>query len=207
MTVLHDIPRAAVNGWLRLARLPIDRAVDLLPDNGTGTKPAASITVDRADATVRDIAATVLRDPDLADDARRRRAAIAKREDALRLRIDAEKVEARADQRLDRREAAAEQQRDRAQRQARAEREQAQNTKARRTQAAAKAEQQRRQASRKAAARAEEAIDEREPHERLEALDAKAEALEQRADALTAADEARRLKQAAGRAKASRKRS
>ena len=69
----------------------------------------------------------------------------------------------------------------------------------------AEAEESRLQRSREAAERAEEAINGRAQTEQLGALNAKAEALREREKELTARDEARRLHDAAARAKAERK--
>ncbi len=63
------IPRTAVESYLRLVRLPLDGAVGLLPGNRTGAKPAAKLALDRADATLRAVIATILRDPALREDA------------------------------------------------------------------------------------------------------------------------------------------
>ena len=63
----------------------------------------------------------------------------------------------------------------------------------------------RKQASRKAAAKSEEAIESRGRKARLETLETKAEALREQEQSLTAADEAKRLADAAAAAKAIRK--
>jgi hypothetical protein len=63
----------------------------------------------------------------------------------------------------------------------------------------------RQERSRSAAARTERAVEDRAARERLEALDAKTDALREREQELTVRDEAERLGEAAGRAKAERR--
>ena len=53
----RTLPRTAVDGYLRLVRLPLDTAIGLLPGNGNGPAPAAKLAVDRADASVRAVVA------------------------------------------------------------------------------------------------------------------------------------------------------
>ena len=55
---IRAIPRGAVDGAVKLARLPVDVAISLLPGNGNGdgARPAAKIAVDRWDATLRELA-------------------------------------------------------------------------------------------------------------------------------------------------------
>lgn len=60
---------AAVNASLKLARSPFDAAITMLPDLGTGVRPAAQAAIDAADTGVRAIIATVLGDPVAVDDA------------------------------------------------------------------------------------------------------------------------------------------
>jgi hypothetical protein len=199
------IPRTALKGYLRLVRTPIDTAIALLPGNGSGAKPSAQLAVDRADATVRTVAGTVLRDPVLREEGERRRLAASERERGQRLRHQAEQTAEQADTRLDEREAAAHQQRRRARETANARRRQAETRAQKEKQQAAKAETRRREAARQAAAQREEAIEERGRREKLDALEAKSEALRAREQELAARDEARRLADAAGKVKAERK--
>jgi hypothetical protein len=60
-------------------------------------------------------------------------------------------------------------------------------------------------ASEAAAARADDAVSKRATKAKLKTLDASAAVLRKKEEALTAGDEARRLREAAGRAKAERK--
>src|SRR5512135_2320492 len=108
------IPRAAVTGYLKLVRTPLDSAIGLLPGNGKGTKPTAQLAVDRADATVRTVAGALLGDPVLREDGERRQQAAHARERGLRLRNRAEQTAEQADARLQEREGRAHQERRRA---------------------------------------------------------------------------------------------
>jgi hypothetical protein len=155
--MLGRIRRAALDAHMRLARKPVDRTAKLF---GEG----AEIGVERADASVRDVAGRLLFDDELREDARRRRVAANEREEAARLKGKAEDVRSDARETAERRKAQA----------ARVERSQRE-----RIQAEAR-------------------------RDRLEALDSKHEALSEAADASVARDEARRLKEAAGRTKAKR---
>src|SRR5206468_5678012 len=59
------IPAIAIDRYLKLVRIPLDTAIGFLPGNGDGRGPAAELALDRADATLRAIAASVLANPDL----------------------------------------------------------------------------------------------------------------------------------------------
>jgi hypothetical protein len=96
----RDIPRAAVESYLRILRWPVDTAVGMLPGDDIGVRPAAQLTVDRADATLRDLAGRVLLDDELRADATRRRVAADERERALELRVEAQQTQQQADERL-----------------------------------------------------------------------------------------------------------
>src|SRR5687768_11296672 len=114
----RTIPRAAVDVYLRVARLPVDTAVGLLPGDDQGIRPAAQLTVDRADATLRDLAGLVLADRELRADAARRRIAADERERALRLRAEARRTKQQADERLGERQESAQEGREAAERRA-----------------------------------------------------------------------------------------
>ena len=202
---MRVIPRTALDGYLRLVRAPIDGVIALLPGNGSGPKPAARVAVDRADAIVRSILAEVMGDDVMRDDAERRHIAAHERGAALRLRVEAERTSEAAQAELVEREERAIQQREQATKRAREKREQAVRQREQEARRAVEVERERLQATRTAEQRAAEAIAEREPGERLEALDAKAEALQEKEQELIARDEARRLREAASAAKAERK--
>src|SRR4051794_11672356 len=172
---LRAIPRTAVDRYLKVARWPVDTTLALLGRNG-----AATSAIDRIDATFREAAALALGDQELREDARRRREAAAERDRSARLRDE-------ADLRAERGREEAAQRRQRGSHQAR------------------QTAQRRRESTRRQAAKAKEAIQESADRARLDELETRSEALEERENALTARDEARRLGNAAARAKAQRK--
>src|SRR5258706_4004552 len=96
---VRDVRRAAIDRWLRVARLPFDTVARLLPADG-GPRSAATLVIDRADATVRAAVGGILHDDDLRADAFRRRAAADERERAMELRIAAEEKRRNADAQL-----------------------------------------------------------------------------------------------------------
>jgi len=202
---VRAIPRTAIGGYLRLLRLPLDGAVRLLPGNGSGPGPAARIALDRADARTRAVIGIVLGDPVMREDAARRFEAAREREQSIRLRTEAEHRGEQADERLQERQEQASERRRQATRQAGTRKAQASKRQQQRKQAAKRTESRRLEASHELAERREEAIDEREPEERLDALEARTDALREREKQLVASDEARRLAEAAARAKAERK--
>ena len=199
------IPRTAVDGYLKLVRLPLDAAIGLLPGNGTGRGTAAALALDRMDAAARTVAGAVLGDSVLREDAARRHLAADERGRALRLRAEAQRRSEGAESRRAERQDLADRQRKRAKQRAAGNRRQAERRREQKTRQAAKAESKRRGTSRKAAARIDGAVDARARKARLKTLDTKAEALREKEEALTATDEARRLRGAARRAKAARK--
>jgi hypothetical protein len=199
------IPRAAVDTTIKLVRRPVDSAIDLLPGDGGGARLAARSTLDRADATVRALFSSLLRDPALRESAEQRRAASFEREEALRLRQKAHQRADTADSRLQEQHEQAERQRRQARQKATAERVEADRKRQEQKRDAAATERKRLDASTRAAARDVEAVDQREARDRLETLDAKSDALTAKEQALRAADEAQRLRDSAGRIKADRK--
>jgi hypothetical protein len=202
---IRAIPRGAVDGAVRLARLPLNVAVSLLPGNGTGARPAASIAVDRWDAALRQVAAYALRDDELREDATRRRLAADERARALRLRAEAQARSAAADEHLADRVEHAEEHRATAEERAERERRQAERRRTERARAAKRTEAGRKAASTRARAKVDEAIEEQADEARLEQLETEARALEEREAALTAKAEAQRLQDAATAKKAARR--
>ncbi|MDQ6729058.1 MAG: hypothetical protein M3022_01815 [Actinomycetota bacterium] len=87
---------------------------------------------------------------------------------------------------------------------AKAQSEQADGDRAEKAKQAVSAERKRKQSSQRAKAQSTKKIGERARRKKLEALDAKTESLAAQEQALTAADEARRLREAAGAAKTKR---
>lgn len=202
---IRAIPRTAVDGAVKLARLPLDIAVSLIPGNGSGARPAAGVAVDRMDARLRDAAGVVLRDSELRDEAMRRRVAADERARANRLRKEAEARSEMADARFSVRVEDAEERRTTAEDRAENERVAAGRRKQQRKQAAASTEHKRKSASRQARAKAADVIEEDADTAHLEQLKAEADALEERERALVAEAEAQRLQDEATKKKAARK--
>jgi hypothetical protein len=199
--MLRTISRNALTGGLTLARLPLDSAFRLAGDRATSAK----LAVDRADAVIRTVFAAAFRDEVLADDAARRRQAANERERAVHLRSEAQERTARADERTQERRQQADERRRAAAEEAERKRDQAVKRRRAVKSRASKTAARRRESAEKSAARSEEAIEARAKRERLETLDDKAKALDKRDEALTAADETRRLAEAAAAVKTQRK--
>jgi DNA repair protein SbcC/Rad50 len=197
----RTIPRAAVTTSIRLARLPVDLAIGLLP---AGRQRARTV-VDQADANLRALAAAILSDDVLREDAHTRYAAAEARGRAADLRGQAAETAERADERVEERHQEAVRRRRAADKRARTRRETAGERKQQRTRQAARAERQRVQASRQTEAAVEQAIEEEAPQARLQALDAVVDAQRERDTAMAEMDEARRLQSAAERVKEDRK--
>ena len=185
MTALKTIPKATVNGAIKLARLPADTVLRAAPES---VASPAGRAVDRADAAVRSAAGTALRDPQLRDEAKHLRERASEHAEAgetraEKTRAEAEKRRKLADQRAKRNRARARQRRQQKQAEAR------------------KAEDQRKQAAQKRAAEQQDKV----KAGRIDALETKADALKEREPTLTETGEAQRLKDAAGRARQERK--
>jgi hypothetical protein len=202
---IRAIPRTAVKTSIRLARLPFDAAVQLLPGNGAGAKGKAKRAVDRADATARAVAGGVMLDPELREDARRKRTAAGERAKAANLRGKAERTTKEARGRAERRGQQAQRRRKEADTRASHRREQAEEEHERQRRRAAEVEQERVQASRNVQERTEEHIEQEAPERRLEVLSDRAEAQAQADEALRERDEASRLGEAAATIKEERK--
>ena len=200
---LRTISRMAVGGSLKLARLPIDGVLRVAGDSSAVAH--AKLALDRTEAKIRALAGDVLGDEALQEDASRRCEAADERERAVQLRSEAELRSERADQRVAAEEQAAERRRAQAAETAKRKRQQAQERRESHKRTAADATRRRRNAAETSAAQSEKVIEERAKLGRLEHLDAKADALEEEEAALRTADEARRLRAAASRAKAERK--
>ncbi len=204
MTV-RSISRTALEISLTLVRLPLDAVIGRLPGNGTGAQPAARLALDRADATLRAVAGTMLGDPVLREHAQTRRAALKERERAHALRGEAQEKTQEADARLQERQDQVARQRAQAELRAKSRRDAADRQRRAKTRRAGELERTRLAASDNATGRADEAVNQRAPRATLETLDAKSDALRRKEAALAASDEANRLREAAGRAKTARR--
>jgi hypothetical protein len=184
--------------------LPFDTVAQLLPVD-QGSRDAAMLAIDRADATVRAAVGGILHDDDLRDDAFRRRAAADERERALELRGEAEEKQRIADAELAQELEGAARLREDADREGQERRRRVDEERAEQLRRAREAAVAQEHAVEQA--RAEElAIAEKQAkRDRLEVLDEQADALDHEVDALTATDEAQRLRDAASAAKAARK--
>jgi Protein of unknown function (DUF2934) len=180
---VRAVPRTAVESYLRLVRLPLDGAISLLPGKGTGAKPAARLALDRADAAVRAVIATILGDPVIREDAQPR--GTAERDHALPPRDDART----ADTDVRARDEQVTQQRERAREDANGRRQAAAHKKEKEQRHAAKVERERLSASRRTAQDAEEVLlGGRAPAERVKTVSANLDGPHQKAEGLTGRD-------------------
>ena len=200
--MIKDISRKAVDGYLKVVRLPVDT---VLGDRESDRAKSLGVRVDKADAGARRLAGTALRNPDLKEDARKRRAAADERAHALRLHEVAGEHAEQAEEKAEEAEKRAVQRRQDAAKRAASEKRAAEKRKqATKKQADQRAAEQKRAAEKleveKKATAAKKA-----KREKLAELKSKEEALEKRETAVTAKAESTRLKNAAARAKAERK--
>ena len=196
---IRNLPGNVVDRYLKVVKWPIDRASSRIGGEN------AEIAVDRADATVRATAASVLGDANLREDAKRRFTAADERERALKLRLEAELKAERADEKLQERKQQTEQQKQAAAKRASEAKARAEKARQAKKKNLEEVERRRREANDAAAAKREEAIRAKERRERLETLNEEAEALEKREEALVAKDESQRLANAAAAVKEQRK--
>ena len=204
---LQTMSRTAVDGYLKLLRLPANAVAGVLrPRNSRDAETTAvELTLDRVEAAVRGAAGRALHDPQLQDEARRQRVAADERERALELRREAERQSRQADEDFVARTDTAEQRRRGAARQAEEKKKRAQQRRTQTTVRLTQAEEQGRAVVQAHKDQTEDAIDERARRTRLERLSTEAESLDEQANALTARSEAQRLRRAASETKAKRK--
>jgi hypothetical protein len=200
--MLKDISRTAVDRYLKVVRTPFDA---LLGDREGDRSKSLGLRIDRADAAVRAAAGTALRDPELRDDARRRRDAADERERALRLRGVATEHAERADREAEAVEREADERRRKAARESERKKQQAEKRRtSEKKQARKKAAEKKSTARKRATAKKREASENAKP-ERLAGVRERAAALAEKEAAVNAADESKRLEEAAATAKAERK--
>jgi hypothetical protein len=203
---LRTISRSAVGGYVKLLRLPLNAVVGLRRPNGRTHPSGATLKLDRLEAGLRDVAGRTLRDEELVRDAARRRVAADAREQAGRLRAKAQRRSELAEERLSEREEKTARQRRQAARLAADRKKRAERKRAAESRRVADLESRRRRANEKATARKEEAIEDRSKRARLQHLDEEADVLARRESALTTRKESQRLRSAATKTKAARKR-
>jgi colicin import membrane protein len=202
---MRTISRSAVGGYIKLLRLPWDAAFAARASTGENHS-GGTIVLDRFEARLRSIAGRALHDDELVRDAERRRLAADERARAGRLRVDAQRRSEHAEERLTGRVKEAQQQRRQAARQAADRKKDAERRRQAESRRIDALEARRRRANESAAAAKEEAIEHRSKGARLQQLDEEAHTLARKQDALTAKNESQRLRQAASKAKATRKR-
>lgn len=201
----HSIGGTAVSGWLRLVRLPADLVTTVLPDGDDGPRDRARLVVDRLDASARDLLGAALRDAALREDARRRRDAVDERSSAMQLRFEAARRQREADAQLRARQDDAASRREEAERAAAQREDEIERERAGRRQRTEETATRQRTAIEHVNRERRESAAAKAKRERLEVLEREQEALDEEADALTAADEAKRLRNAAAEQKAARK--
>jgi hypothetical protein len=204
MMQVRSLGRVAVDRWLRIARIPLDAAAHMFPDD-RGPRNVALLAIDRADANVRAAAGSLLNDDSLRDEAARRRAAADERQRALALHARADEQRRQADALLAEDLARSEQLRDSAEREAEQRRRALAATTARENEQVERLAAERARAADAELAEKLAAGDTKAKRERLKVLDEQTAALDQQTDALTASDEAHRLAKAARDAEGARK--
>jgi hypothetical protein len=202
--MIRTVLRSAIGGYINLVRFPFDAGARLLGDTRWGSR--AELTLDRFDAAAREIAGRTLRDEELQENGARLRAATSERERAQFLREEAEQRSQQADGRIADQEKKAERQRRAAARRSQDRKKRADHQRQADSRRLTEAESRRKAAVKKAAAETKAALNHRAKEGRLEQLDEEASALVKRERALTAKQEAQRLRRAASKTKAARKR-
>jgi hypothetical protein len=202
--LIRTISRSAIGGYLKLLRFPFDAGIRLLGNGHRASR--AELVLDRFDAVAHEVAGRALRDEELLEDGARLRAATNERERAQSLREEAERRSERADGRVADREKQAERQRREAVRRSEDRKKRADRRRQTEGRRLTDVEARRKAAAKKAAAETKATLNHRAKEGRLEQLDEEASALAKRERALVAKQEAQRLRRAASKTKAARKR-
>ncbi len=205
MSIVKEIPRTAVHTYLKLARLPLTAAERVLRPEEAGESWPPAIAFEDFEAKVKGLAATVLSDDVLREDATLQRARVTQLRRAVQLEAQAETTRSLADEELAAKRAAAADEREEAK-----EREEANKARLERErrEAEQRAKAQAAEKERKAAELAKAERERVERHERaadVKRLEAEQQALVEKSAALTVKDEAVRLEKAADAAKQRRK--
>jgi hypothetical protein len=166
-----------------------------------GPRAAARLGIDRVDVTIRELIGRSLGTDALRHSSRRRAEATEHREQALRLRRQAEDELASAQEQLEETDGAAVAQRQRATARASARKGQASRRRQENVKQARSTEGNQRQVAQVRQQRSAEKIEAQEARDRLPAVQEQAQAAQQRAEALNERDEAERLGAAAARVK------
>jgi hypothetical protein len=202
--MIRTISRSAIGGYLKLLRFPFDAGIRLLGNGHRASR--AELALDRFDAVAHEVAGRALRDEELLEDGARLRAATSERERAQSLREEAERRSEQADGRVADHEKQAERQRREAVRRSEDRKKRADRRRQTEGRRLTGVEARRKAAAKKAAAETKATLNHRAKEGRLEQLDEEASALAKRERALVAKQEAKRLRRAASKTKAARKR-
>ncbi|MDQ3632656.1 MAG: hypothetical protein M3417_15575 [Actinomycetota bacterium] len=198
MSLINAVPRLVVGTTLKIARLPLDTVLKL-------TGRDRSLAADAAEAAVKEAAASITGDTQLKAEATAQKVATDQRRKAEALRTTSTQATEKAESDHAEQQTEVERERQAADQRAADRKRKAAEKRKRDKAAAAKTERDRKAAAAKAKAAEKDQLADKERRERLEQLDREAATLEEKEGALTAADEAQRLKDAAGTAKAKRK--
>lgn len=203
-STITAIPKAAVTGYLRVLRLPLD-AVESVANRNSEEEWPPALAFDAFEAQILGALGSLLRDDDLVQEAARERTRIDQLRRAMTLEAEAEQRRQQADRELDERRQQAQDHAETAEERAeqaeeRLEQEKAEKKRRVQAQAAGK-----KQNARKAAEAREDRIDDLERDAEAERLAAEREALAERKEALEATGDALELDKAAASVKQRRK--
>lgn len=98
---LHELRRGALDLWLKGARLPLTAAETVVKRGEDTSSWPPSVAFEKLEATVKDLVGRAVRDEQLVALARLQRAEVAKRDQAIRKRAEADAIRAAAEQQAD----------------------------------------------------------------------------------------------------------
>jgi hypothetical protein len=202
---IRDIPRGVVHAGLQAARLPLTAVERVARRDQAATQWPPAVAFDAFEATVKQAAGTILRDPKLLAEARLEQAKVAELERAGELEAEATHREQEAAAALDKRLAQDEARRADANQRIEAQAEAARQDAATRKRQADQAARSREEAARKLEAKQAAAIDAQERAATRQALDAERAALATERKAITAKTKVAKIDQKLDRSKAARK--
>lgn len=201
---LTVIPKAAVTGYLRVLRLPLD-AVGAVANRNKDAEWPPALAFDAFEAQVLGTLGSLLRDNDLIQEAERERTRIDQLRRAMQLEAEAEQRRQQADRELQQRRAQAEDHAETAEERAEQAEQRLEQEKAERKRQVQAETAEKKQRVRKAAEAREDRIDDLEREAEEERLRAEREALAERKEALEATGDALKLDEAAASVKQRRK--
>jgi hypothetical protein len=198
---LKGVTKSVVDRSLKVARTP----VDLTMKAAGASRSPAKLAVDRAEAGIRGAAGTILRNPGLKQDAKRRELAAEERERALTLEREAEAREQEARERAEADRKRAAEKRARAARDAQKRKDEAAKQRKAEEAKAKRAAEARKKTAAKAAEKTAKENAKRQKAAELESLRVKEETLDAKEKAVRTERESKALADAAAAAKAERK--